>query len=671
MATCFRLRSREAHRVIGVAGIVLSLGALLSLLGWESRPAAAQATPSQVAASPPERPWQVVILYDGDPTLPAFLALDAAMRRALTAPGRHPVDVFYEILDQLRFPAANIDGELVALFAKKYAAMHVDAVVAINPASLDFAELHRSRLWPDARIIFSGIPADLLRSRALSPTTTGIIFQLDIAGTVELALRLRPETRRLIVVYGSGDFDRIMADLARAQLKPIANRLAIEYWSDASVDGFVRRIAGLDSRDAVLYLSIGRDAEGGTFTPREVLKRLSAASPAPVYGLFETYVGYGIVGALTYSYEVRGKHIGEFVHEVLSGPPVPIRPVLLGTPPCVADANQLDRFDMDAGRLPQGCEIRFAKQSLWHEYRSYVLAALLMVLAQAALILALILQRRARRKAEDETRHRRAELEQASRLALAGELTATIAHEIKQPLGAILANAGAAEALLRRGVTDCDRLRAIVADIMQADLRANEVISHVRALITTRRVDPEIVDVNAVIRDVLDFLAGDAERRGVVVDAALASELPPILADRVQLQQAVVNLCVNALDAMADTAPEKRCLSLRTRSVAGRSVEIAVSDTGGGIPPDQLPRLFDSFFSTKPDGMGLGLSIARSIVEDHGGKLSAENRTDGALFRIVLPAHVEGDPVPRPTPSHEAASARRAHPAATMAKGSS
>jgi signal transduction histidine kinase len=672
LTTRFRLRSSDALRSASIAGFALSFAAAFSWLGWESPPAraAGETSSASVASAPAERPWQVVILYDGDPTLPAFVALDAAMRRALTAPGRHRVDVFYEILDQLRFPAANIDGELVALFAKKYASMHVDAVAAINPASLDFAELHRSRLWPDARIIFSGIPVDLLRSRTLSPKTTGIIFQPDVAGTVELGLQLRPETRRLIVIYGSGDFDRTMADLTRGQLAPIANRLAIEYWSDASVDEFVRRIAGLDRRDAVLYLSIGRDADGRTFVPREVLKRLSTASPAPVYGLFETYMGYGIVGALTYSYEARGKHIGEFVHEVLSSPPQSIRPVLLGTPPCVADANQLDRFGMDTGRLPSGCEVRFAKPSPWHEYKWYVLSALLVVVVQSALILALILQRRARRRAEDDARHRRSELAQASRLALAGELTASIAHEINQPLGAILANAGAAEALLRRGVTNSDEFRAIIADIKQADLRASDVIRRVRALVTTHEVEHEVVDVNTIVRDVLAFLHGETERRDVVVDVELASEMPELLADRVQLQQAVVNLCVNALDAMDDTPPRGRRLGVRTRTGAGGAIEIAISDTGPGIPPDQLPRLFDSFFTTKANGTGLGLSITRSIVDAHGGTLSAENRDKGALFRIVLPAYRAEELARSQVPSDKAVSEPGPLPAETITKGS-
>ena len=339
------------------------------------------------------------------------------------------------------------------------------------------------------------------------------------------------------------------------------------------------------------------------------------------------------------SFEAVGERAAAVALRLLAGErPEQVRAALGPEGSYVADARQMQRWNLDESRLPAGSVVRFREPSIWVAYRWYIAAAAAAIVLQSLLIAALILQRRARRTAEEETQRRRAELAQASRLALAGELTATIAHEINQPLGAILANAGAAEALLRRGVASGDEMRAIIGDIKQADIRASEVIRRVRALVTTRQVEREVVDVNAMVRDVLAFLQGEAERRGVVVDAAYASELAPVLADRVQLQQAIVNLCVNALDAMAGTAPEKRRLSLRTRTGAGGNIEIAVGDTGPGIPPDQLPRLFDSFFTTKADGMGLGLSISRSIVEQHGGELLAENRDRGALFRIVLPA---------------------------------
>jgi signal transduction histidine kinase/ABC-type uncharacterized transport system substrate-binding protein len=570
--------------------------------------------------------------------MPSTLALDSAMRKALTERGRHPVDMYSESLDAFRFPQAQIEGETVALLARKYATTHVDAVVAVGAAAFDFAKKHGSRLWPDARILFQLVPVEQLGNERLSPTTTGIPVQYDLVGTVELAMALQPSARRLVVVYGSGDFDRAAAAIARKQLERFSQRLNTEYWTDASVDEFLRRIAQLDGNDAVLYLSVARDANGRAFFPRDVVERLAAVSRAPIYAPFETYIGKGAVAGAVYSYEARGKRMAELVQEALSAPTASI-PLVTMTSSCMADANQLKRFAMNERSLPPDCEIRFAPRSLWHEYRWYVVGTVLALVAQFALILGLLFQRRARRRAEEEARQRLAELTQASRLALAGELTASIAHEINQPLGAILANTGAAEAILRRGNASGDELGSIIADIKAADLRAGEVIRRVRALVTSRQSERKAEDVNSIVGDVLAFLRGEAERRGVVIDTAFDPQLPQLEMDRVQLQQAIANLCVNAMDAMAQNAQGKRRLGVRTAARVDGGIEIVVTDTGPGIPPERLPRLFESFFTTKTEGMGLGLSIARSIVDAHEGTLSAENlHGGGALFRIVLPA---------------------------------
>jgi signal transduction histidine kinase len=592
------------------------------------------------AQAPTEHPWRVLILNDGDPTLPAFIAIDHGLKASLSAPGRHPVDVFYEALDKLRFPEATFSRELVAMLAKKYDGLPVDAVVAVGLASLEFAEEHRGQLWPKARILFSGAPAEFLSERRLSSATTGFVRGYDLGGTAALAWRLRPSTRRLVVISGSGEFDRAMQRLARTQLEPHAKRLAIEYWQDAPIGEFLRRIGELGPDDAVLYLSVGRDADGRTFVPRDALTTLAAASAAPIYGPFETFIGHGIVAGNVYSFEASGRRLGELVHEVLSAPPGrPLPVVASGESLCMADGDRLERLGLSASQLPPGCEIRFGAPSLWREYRWYVLGALFVILAQAALILGLVLQRRARVKAEGEVRHRRAELAQASRLALAGELTASIAHEINQPLGAILANAGAAEALLRRDPAASEELRAILADIRRADLRASDIIRRVRALVTSRQAEREPVDVNTMVSEVLTFLQGEARRRGVEVDTALTSGLPALYADRVQLQQAVVNLCVNAMEAMGERPSGKRRLGVSTAAGERGGVEIAVSDTGPGIPAEHLKQVFDSFFTTKANGTGLGLAITRSIIEAHEGRISAVNRAEGgALFRMTLPA---------------------------------
>ena len=243
----------------------------------------------------------------------------------------------------------------------------------------------------------------------------------------------------------------------------------------------------------------------------------------------------------------------------------------------------------------------------------------------------------------DITERKRAEeanqrLAHAGRVALMGELTALIAHEVNQPLGAILSNADAAELLLEAGPGRLDEVRRILADIRKDDLRASEVVRRVRELVRPHELERRPLDLNEVTAGVLQLVGAEAARRGVVVQAKLAPTLPAVQAGRIHLQQVLLNLLLNAVDAMADTPESQRRLAVRTAHVAG-GVEVSVTDAGHGIVPEQLPRLFDSFFTTKKDGMGMGLSIARSIVEAHGGRIWAENNPGGgATFRFTLPA---------------------------------
>lgn len=345
--------------------------------------------------------------------------------------------------------------------------------------------------------------------------------------------------------------------------------------------------------------------------------------------------------------------MGELVQEVLALPPERSLPAPAAGPAlCMADANELERFGMSENRLPPGCEVRFRQHSLWRDYKWYVIGALLIVALQSALIATVLLQRRWRLRAEIEASHRRAELAHASRLALAGELTASIAHEINQPLGAILANAGVAERMVRRSYPNDDGLLRILGDIRRDDLRASDIIRRVRRLVTKHEINCEPADVNEIVEGVAVLLRNESSRREIAVEISLARDLPEVLADRVQLEQALVNLCVNAMDAMADTPADRRRLALRTRALADGGVELQVMDNGPGISAEQLPRLFDSFFTTKLHGMGLGLSIARSIIEAHGGTLKAENRgAGGAMFSFRLPGSPDVHTTPRELPA--------------------
>ena len=233
-------------------------------------------------------------------------------------------------------------------------------------------------------------------------------------------------------------------------------------------------------------------------------------------------------------------------------------------------------------------------------------------------------------------------LAQASRLAAMGELTASIAHEINQPMSAILANVDAAEMLLDTGQHGSDELRQILQDIRSDDLRASEVIRHIRALANKREIAFVRFDVNELARAVLRLASTTARRRGVALVSRFAT-VPLVHGDRIHVQQILLNLLFNGMDAVVDMAAGRRRLELSTAQTERGDVEVRIRDWGHGIPAGQCERIVDSFFTTKEHGMGLGLSIARTLVEANGGHITAENHPDGgAVFRFRL--RVEAPP---------------------------
>jgi PAS domain S-box-containing protein len=238
-----------------------------------------------------------------------------------------------------------------------------------------------------------------------------------------------------------------------------------------------------------------------------------------------------------------------------------------------------------------------------------------------------------RKQAEEADRR----VEHLQRLAVMGQLTAAIAHELSQPLTAISNNVDTAAELLNMAKPPLDELGEIISDIRADGSRASEVIHRIRNFVLKRELRMEPLDLNSLVADTLGLLAGDARRRGVQVRAELTPENPLVIGDRTQLQQVLINLAINGLDAMAKTPRAARCLTVQTRSNGGDFV-VAVMDCGDGVAPEHFPRLFESFFTTKREGMGLGLFLARSIVESHHGRIWAENRPGGgAIFRFALP----------------------------------
>jgi len=359
-----------------------------------------------------------------------------------------------------------------------------------------------------------------------------------------------------------------------------------------------------------------------------------------MFSIIDNNFGRGVVGGPMISTQELGRRGAEVAVRILGGVPaasIKTPPLGLGTP--LYDGRELRRWNISEARLPPGSIVQFREPSVWQEYRWEIAAAAATLLMLVAIVALLLVERHRRRKAELQSRSRLLEVMHLNRTAAAGALSASISHELNQSLGAIMSNAEAAELLLSATHPDLGQVQEILADIRHADQHAADVIQNLRKLLKRQSViEAHEFDLNDVIAGSLPILLPEAQNRGVALRTDCSRRALPVLADRTHLQQVILNLAMNGMDAMMGSASQVRTVTIQTALNEGHEVEVAVADSGTGIPAEIMKNIFETFYTTKPQGTGLGLSIARTIVEIYGGKIWAENRAEGgAVFRFTMP----------------------------------
>jgi len=339
--------------------------------------------------------------------------------------------------------------------------------------------------------------------------------------------------------------------------------------------------------------------------------------------------------------EDLGARSGQLALRVLNGADLKMPPVEVatkGTP--MVDWRALQHWHILEGRIPPDAVIRYRPETLWGQHRDLLLILLAVFLAQTGTITELLAQRRKRRRAEAEILNQRTELAHVSRVSTMGQLTSTLAHELNQPLGAILRKSQAAEIFLQNEKPDLEEIRAISADIRKDVERAGGVIDRMRSLLKRRSLELKPLNLGELLTETVALTQPDAQARSVKLTLQMPALLPTVRGDRVHLQQVVLNLILNGMDAMTGVKKSERELGVLAEWLKDGNVQVAVKDCGAGIPPDKLAHLFEPFFTTKTNGMGMGLAISQTIIEAHGGKIHGENNTGrGAVFKFTLPAN--------------------------------
>ena len=594
----------------------------------------AAALPSEPAAQAPKR---ILILYDENKDdLPGLARTDRSLRETFHAElGR--VEIYSESMGLSRARGAGYDSLLAQYYRSKYAGLPLDLIVAVMEPSLDFLLRHGDTMFPGVPIVFASIDASTIDGKTLPRNVTGVLLKRVYSPTLEVVLLLQPATRNVVVVGGAAPFDQFLQTLVRRDLQPFENRVHIEYLFGLPMDELLTRLASLPAHSVILYVTMLQDSSGRRFVPADALSSIAASANAPVYVFLDQYVGLGAVGGNVYSFRTHGTQVATLGLRILGGASpasIPVRE--LEAQENLFDARQLKRWQLDEARLPSGSVVRNQDASVWVLYRWYIIAAIAVLVTQGALIGGLLLARARQRRAEAEARLQRDDLAHVLRVTALGEMTTSLAHEISQPVAAILLNSQAARRLMESGQPPQEVADAL-ADITANAQHATLVIDRLRALFRRERVEPVAVDVKALIEEAVRLLHAALliERIDVRV---LAEPVPAVSGDPVQLEQVLVNVLMNACEAVGAGTNGTRMITIRTRQQSPRRVIVEVTDTGGGVKEADLERIFEHFVSTKPKGLGMGLAISRSIIQAHGGRIWASANSDGGLtMHIELP----------------------------------
>jgi signal transduction histidine kinase len=512
-----------------------------------------------------------------------------------------------------------------------------DLIMPVGGPAAIFARRYRQQLFPDTPLLFAAVDQKYLGDAPLGDNETAVVVDNDFSRAIEGVLQLLPGTRQVFMVLGSGQIGQFWHRELENQFSRFHDRLTFVWLDDLSLPDILRRCASLPDNSAIFYVTFGTDAAGAAYADERVFADLRAAANAPLFAAHNVYLGAGIVGGPLLSIDDLSRDTADVAIRLMNGAPprsITVAPRPPGPP--MYDWRELQRWGIAESRLPPGSVVRYRAPSLWSAYRGTVLSAVGVLAVQSLLIVGLLYQRRARKRAESDSRRNLALAADAGRRETMSALTSSIGHELGQPLGSIMYNAQALQMMVSANRASSDTVGEIVSDIQAQGVRATQIIERHRSMLKSRQLDKKPIDLRTVIDETLALVAHDMTARQVSVAVNQSSSPCVIDGDQVLLQQVLINLVLNAMDAMVDAPPARRHVTIGS-DVRATQVDVSVRDTGPGLPEEVIGTLFTPFVTTKANGLGIGLTIVWSIVDAHGATIVARNNPEGgATFTVTL-----------------------------------
>ena len=564
-----------------------------------------------------------------------------SIRTELKQQSPWPLDIVENSLVTARFgdedPEAPFVDYLRALFAKR----PLDLIVSIGAPAANFVQRHRQRLFAATPMVFTAVDQRRVQYSSLTANDAVVALRINYLSAFENILQVLPDTKDVIVVVGTSPIEKFWKEAIGKEVEPLANRIKLSWTDELSFEALLKQASALPPHTAIFWELMIVDAAGVVHEGDVPLTRLHAVANAPIFSYDESFFGSAIVGGPLLLAANTGRQTAAAAIRILSGEkPSEIRPPPVQFASPVFDWREMQRWGISENNLPPGSEIRFRNLTAWEQYRAYILAIIAAILIQSALISWLLYENRRRQRAEILARNTMSELTHVNRVATVSQLSASIAHEIRQPLAAILANAQAALRWLEK--PNVEEVREGLKGIVSDGHRASDIITNLRAMFKSDVQEKTLVDINKLILSVLALVQIDLQKQKIELQTQLDDRISKVLGNRVQLQQVISNLVMNAIEAM--NSSQTPVLRIKTELSQSNKVHVSIEDTGTGIKASDVARVFKPMFTTKTRGMGMGLSICQSIIENHAGRIwVSPGANRGSIFQFELPTIASKD----------------------------
>src|SRR5882757_5829078 len=579
---------------------------------------------------------RVLMLHSFGPRFKPWSDYAEAIRAEINRHSHISVEFLEHSLVNTRQFQEKSDDSFVEYLSTVYADHPLDLIVALGAPAANFIQHHRQRLFPGVPMVVTAVDQRRIHYDNLTDNDAVVSFTNDVPALFENIMRVLPDTKTIAIVNGNSPIERFWMEEMRRELAPLTGRVELKWYNELPFDHILKEAEHLPPHSAIFLVLMNVDAAGITHETGNALKKLSSSASAPIFSFDDSFFGEALVGGPMFSALEGGRITAAVAIRILGGEKagnIKTPSIQYALPKF--DWRQMQRWGVSESNLPAGSSIYFKPPTAWETYHWPILAACTLFALQGALITLLLFERRRRHSAEMESRQRMVELAHVNRFSTAGEIAASIAHEINQPLGAILTNTETAQLMVESRSPDLAEMKEILGDIWRDNRRASEVIRRLRSYVKKVPFEGREFDLNDQVIEVVKFLSTLAISREIRLLSELTENPLRMTGDPIQLQQVLSNLVLNAMDAVSDTTLVERVVTVRT--IHDRKfAEISIADTGPGVPPEVAKKIFDPFFSTKENGMGMGLSIARTIVAAHNGQIQVEN-LNGAVFRVRLP----------------------------------